>query len=96
MGRPRIAGKGEGDYAVMYETPSDEDNGPPGRVVCFRKTPELAREIATRLNEMLRRTNPHWGGKKYGIYYVRQNKPNLPWLNPPGYRFDEMTVKAQV
>jgi hypothetical protein len=82
MPRGKKPGRGDGPYAVMFEPPSDEDEGPAGRVVQYCETPEEAKELASRLNAMLRRTNPHWGGRKYGIYYVRQNKKELPWIRP--------------
>ena len=82
MGRGKIQGRGTGKHAVMFEAPSDEDEGPPGRVAQFCETAEEAKELASRLNAMLRRTSPHWGGKKYGIYYVRAVNCQLPWIKP--------------
>ena len=81
MPRGKANGIGAGNYAVMFEPPGDVDNKV-GRVAHYCRTPEEAKAMASRLNDMLRRTNPHRGAKHYGIYFVRQNKKELPWIRP--------------
>ena len=81
MGRGKIRGLGAGTIAVVYEQ-TDIEEGKACRVAQYCRTYEAARELASRLNDMLRRTSPHRGARQYGIYYVKENSSSLPWIRP--------------